>query len=822
MSARCGFRLTFVVLLVGLLYGCSTNWTPRQPATQPGETTTAVPFDAPDAAESHQRSKRLPATANFDPRVAYAAAEAHRHTMPGYATALDLDLPSLAEATTSDLDKAQLGRWESLGPGNVGGRTRALLVDPVQPDLMVAAGVSGGIWRSTNAGGSWTAVGDNLANIAVSVLARDPRNRRILWAGTGEGHFREVVRGTSLPLRGGGIFKSNNLGKNWNKVAGAKGEDFLWVNDLVVSPGDSRRVYAATRTGVWRTTNGGARWTRLLDPQVLGGCFDLSLDRQGNAEVLLASCGTFETAAVYRSANAAGTAPFEVVLSEADMGRTSLAVAPSAPQTVYALAASIAPGRYDGGLHAVFRSDEGGVAGSWRATVRNTNTTKLDTLLLGNPYAESQILCGFGNQDFTSNLGWYANTIAVDPTNPEVVFAGGVDLFRSDNGGATWGPISYWWASPPSAHADQHVLVFDPGWNGDTNQRLFLGGDGGVLRSDNARAPRSNAPTSVCNPNNSAVAWTPLNHGYGVTQFYHGAALPGARSYFGGTQDNGTVIGEDSVGRDGWRRIHGGDGGYVAVDPLRPERLWAESQGLALVRSVDGGNSFVSATTGITEARGNFLFITPFALDPSNADRLWIGGRSLWRSNDGAVSWSGASAPLSATAQVSAIAVSPVDSDRVAVGTNEGVIHVTTSAGTTGLASTWPAAHPRAGFVSSIAFHPNDPQRLWATYATFGAPHVWESRDGGATWIPIDGSGKKRLPDIPVHTLLVDPTHPGRLFVGTDLGVFVTLDGGKRWLVENSGFANVVTESLSTAVDDTGETWLFAFTHGRGAWRVRL
>jgi photosystem II stability/assembly factor-like uncharacterized protein len=799
-------------ILLAMALGCTGQH--RPPVADPAQT-----FDAPDSAFDFGRHKRLPADPGFDSVVAYRTAEREVLQLPVYSTGLDAEVA--ARAAELRPDKAVLGRWQSLGPGNIGGRTRALSVDPKEPRFMVAAGVSGGIWRTTNAGESWVAVGDQLANIAVSCLARDPNVRNHLWAGTGEGHFREIVRGTSLPLRGGGVYRSYDGGKTWSFLNATKGGNFHWVNDVVVSPGDSRRAYVATRTGVFRTTNDGKKWTRLLDPEVQGGCFDLELVRQGNAEVMFASCGTFAQATVYRSANAAGSAPFVPVLTEEGMGRTSLAVAPSAPNTVYALSASIAPGPYDGGLHAVFRSDQGGVAGSWRATVRNTDPDKLSTLLLSNPAVANQVLCGFGSQDFSSTLGWYTNTIAVDPTNPEVVFAGGVDLFRSDDGGETWGPITYWWASPPSAHADQHVIAFHPKWNGGSNQRLFLGGDGGVWRTDNALAPRSSSATSVCNPANSSVTWTSLNHGYGVTQFYHGTPMPGGGSYFGGTQDNGTIFGVDG-GPNGWQRIHGGDGGYVAVDPHRPERMWAESQGLALVRSVDGGRTFTSAISGITEPGSNFLFITPFTLDQQRPDRLWIGGRSLWRSDDGALSWRGASAPLSTSAKVSAIAVSPVDSDRVAVGTSAGAIHVTSAAGSATSATSWPGVVPREGFVSSIAFHPTDPFRLWATYATFGGPHVWESRDGGLSWSPIDGSGPRRLPDLPVHSVVADPDRPERLFLGTDLGVFVSTTGGQQWSIENTGFANVVTESLAVATGEGGTRWLFAFTHGRGAWRVKL
>ena len=214
---------------------CASCGPPEVPVLEvPSAAVVGPSFDEPDLAADYARTKRLSRDRSFDSRRAYEIAEAARREMPLHSTALDRETsgPGATEAWASEAK----ARWEPLGPGNIGGRTRALLVDPVTPDLLIAAGVSGGIWRSLDGGGSWVAVGDGLSNIAVSVLARDPRNRRLLWAGTGEGHFREVVRGTSLPLRGGGIFRSQDIGRRWSRVAGAKGADFLWVNDLIVSP----------------------------------------------------------------------------------------------------------------------------------------------------------------------------------------------------------------------------------------------------------------------------------------------------------------------------------------------------------------------------------------------------------------------------------------------------------------------------------------------------------------------------------------------------------------------------------------------------------
>ncbi len=788
--------------------------------------------DQPDEARQYYLMKRNGPDGNpVDMVGEYRKAIERIDRMPRYSTRAGRSMPALADARRSQgahpLGQTDLlTTWESVGPGNIGGRTRALLIDPDQYQIMYAAGVSGGIWKTENGGDTWHLLSDLLPNIAVNSMAMDPVDHRIIYAGTGEGYFREVVRGTGLPLRGEGILKSEDGGESWARLPSTFTSDFYWVNDIVISHSDTRRIYAATRTGVWRSADAGRNWSRILNAEdVNGGCLDLALRVDRSNDYLFASCGTFQQATVYANAQAELDGPWIPVLSEYGMGRTSLAIAPSNPDIIYALSASYVPGPngwFDGGLHAVFRSDQGGAAGTWRATVRNTNSTKLNTLLLTNPLAASYRICGLTSSDSYSTLGWYTNVIAVDPVNPEIVFAGGVDLFRSDDGGSNWGPISFWAESPPSAHADQHVIVFQPGYNGTGNQTLYVGGDGGIWRTINARAFRSLSVSAPCSRNNSQVSWTSLNHNYGVTQFYHGAPFPDGKSYLGGTQDNGTIMGSDQRGGDGWQSILGGDGGYVAVDFDNPSIVYAEYQYLSLRKSTDGGRTLSPATSGISEPNSGTLFIAPFTMDSGNSKRLWLGGHSIWRTSNGAVSWVQAGQKLSETAKVSAIAVSPADSDRVLVGMNDGSIYLQKGATQSNSTTGWPSTQPRPGYVTSLTFDPTDSQIAYATYAEFGGPHVWKSTDGGETWIPMDGAETTGLPDIPVHSLVVNPDNRQQLYLGTDLGVFTTRQGGNVWAVENTGFANVVTESLSLQQRPGAEPVLWAFTHGRGAWRVSL
>ncbi|MGH9833544.1 MAG: WD40/YVTN/BNR-like repeat-containing protein [Blastocatellia bacterium] len=778
-------------------------------------------LDHPAEAAEFFRFKRLPAGEKELPIEKYFEAQERMLRMPQFSTADNRFAPSRAELKDSP-EQQRLGEWTPLGPGNIGGRTRAILINPNDPNVMYAAGVAGGVWKSIDAGATWKPLTDLIANIAVNAMAFEPANPNVIYAGTGEGYFN------GDGVRGAGIFKTTDGGATWTRLQNTATEDFHFVNDIVVSPNDNRRVYAATRTGVWRSTDSGATWARTHTPPgsfggvVTGGCLDLAIRTDRTTDHVLASCGTFEQATVYRNADAAGDGNWAPVLTEAGMGRTALAIAPSNQNVIYALASSIdfnTP--YYRALHAVFRSTDGGA--TWTAQTRNTNANKMNTSLLSFPIFTFATDCGYGLGDAFDGQAWYDITIAVDPVDADRVWAGGIDLFRSDDGGINWGQAGFVYVFQtftPKIHPDQHVIVFHPRYNGATNQTMFAGNDGGLYRTDNARAAVVTDPKLACNPNNAAVKWTAINNDYGVTQFYHGLPRPDGRSYFGGTQDNGTLLGADSAGVNGWKMINGGDGGYVAVDSTSQNTLYSAYTGISIQKSTDNGATFSGATFGISDLG---LFINPYVMDPSDPQRLWSGGYlSIWRSDDGAAHWTPASefdeSEFIARARTSALAVSPTDSNFVVAGTVDGFVLFNNDALTANRRSQWRSGFPRSGFVSWVAIGPG---AIYATFSTFGGEHVWRSDNGGLRWTPIDGAGDGQLPDVPVHCLVVDPTNPSRLYIGTDLGVFVSNNGGESWAVENTGFANVVVESLAINVVN-GTTTLYAFTHGRGAWRVTV
>lgn len=804
-----------------------------------------IPSARPDAPGERARlfvDKRLPRGAtDLDPAW-YRDAGRAAAALPRFST---------VAGRTLDAREKTAARWQWLGPTNVAGRMRSLLLDPRDPQRLLSGGVSGGVWESRDGGGHWRPLSDDAANVNIGALAFEPGNPQVVYAGTGE-----LFRNSSQPyaaMWGQGILRSVDDGAHFQQLLSTANDDFRYVADIVISPSQPKRLYAATNHGVWRSNDGGKTFATILRPTEgngdprFEGCTDLELLP---GEVLMASCASRSTsdrywlpgtllppacagpcpATVFRSEDAAAEVPaWRIVLTEPGMGRTSLARAPSDASILYALAASTVPGPdrngdgqgdYDNGLHALFQSTDGGR--TWTPRLRNDAADALSTYLLS--YAEGFEAARCGNGAFFAyGAGWYNQAIAVNPLNPEVVWVGGMELYRSDDGGASFGKASWWWLdgqNPAGVHADQHGIHFHPDYARGTRE-LYLVNDGGVARTRNDSDAVRRGPEAACGPllDGQGVQWTTLEGGLGTTQFYTGTVNATGTRWMGGAQDNGTLLGTEPASGV-FRPIFGGDGASVAMDPRSDQTLYVSYQNVNLHRSVDGGNSFTRATSGIQDQT---IFIMPFVLDERSPDRLYAGGTRLWRSNNQGRTWSAASAPLGPEFfdRISAIAVSPADNNRLLVGNQRAIFR--SASATTGTASTaFARTSPREGWVSSLTFDPVDAAVAYATYSTFGGAHVWRSRDAGATWTAIDGSGAGRLPDVPVHHLVVDPQHRERLYIGTDVGVFVTLDGGTSWALEVGGFANVIVERLAIAPSAAGGPQLYAFTYGRGVWRAPL
>ncbi len=763
-----------------------------------------VRYDQPGEANEFYARKRLAPGMRQIPVERLLSGYEQMKGMDHYASATGQRYSSALDAYSRAPD-AVLAAWSELGPGNVGGRTRAIVIDPVTPSTMYAGGVGGGVWKTVNSGASWTPVSDTMANIAVVSLAMDPTNPAILYAGTGEGSFNVDA------IRGAGIFKSTNSGASWTQLAATTGSNFHYVNDLIVAPSNSQLVVAATSTGIFVSSNGGSSFTQ-RSTEVR--CLDLSVTTITGTDTWLAGCGNFSQGKVLRSIDTTtwtqtlGAGGLDV----GTMGRTAVAIRGT---RAYAISTSLVPGfdrdgmgggDYQNHLHAFFRSDDGGQ--TWTATVRNSDAHHGNTMLLSGYFSCATL-------GLTNGQGWYDIAVSIDPADSNYVWVGGVHLFRSADGGSNWGRAD-------NIHPDHHLITFHPQYDGTSNQTIYNGQDGGIYRTLNGRAAVAMLPAttgSVCTPASPVVSWGSLNNGYAVTQFYHGTAYPNGTTYFAGAQDNGITRGTDGAGPNAWSFLACGDGGYTAVDPSNTNLLYVGCQNVDIQRSDNGGVSFLNGDLGIDNALGSSIFIPPFAMDPNNSQRLWFGGLQAWRTDDAAANWVSASTLFnSGSDQVTAIAVATGNSNLVLMAGRSGSsrIHRTTTATTATSATAWTSTAVN-GYVAAMAFAPSDSNIAYAAISTFGAPHVLKSIDGGSTWSNASGA----LPDVPALGIVVHPSDPNRVYVGTDIGVFVTIDGGTNWAAELTSFPNVSTESLQ--IIGTGNAaQLFAFTHGRGAFKLSL
>ncbi len=719
---------------------------------------------------------------------------------------------------TMEVAAIQPGDWAWLGPGNVGGRIRSIVIDPNNPNSIWVGSVGGGIWHSTDAGASWQPVNDFLANLAVATMAINPANTSVMYAGTGEGF------GNIDALQGGGIFKSSDGGTTWNLLAttnpaitpappgcgvGAAPCPNFWtqVNRIAISP-NGNTILAATNGGIARSTDAGATWSQQTNTAALDIDFRPNDSTQAVAGELAFARFSTDGGQTWSGAN------FNPAISNggtaATNGRTELAYAGNAtPQIVYA-----AVNNNNGDL---YRSIDGG-----------QNFSRVNT-------GTNFFISGAGNQ------GWYDNALWVNPQDPTFVIVGGIDLFRSTDSGSTFTQISRWQCGPGqngvgcperSAHGDQHAIVAHPGFNNATNKTVYFGNDGGLFRANDVSTVSQTS------------GWTNLNNNLGITQF-HGGVASASGVLFGGAQDNGTLRADIQTSFNppydpqGWATPvnGGGDGGYVAADPLDGNYLYGEQQNLQLFRSSDGGGSVNVINAGISDA-ASANFIAPFVLDPGNPNTMLAGALSLWRSNDvktaAAPTWtaiknpnptipapSPSPTPTPAPNPISAIVVSPTNSDFIVVGHNDGQIFMTLN----GTASSpgWSAINKPttpARLVTRLTIdNTRNPNWIYATFGGFSNNNVYVTKNLGATWADVSGATgtSTDLPAVPVRSIVFNPANRNFLYVGTEVGIFASEDAGTTWQLPQGGPANVSVDELFFQ-----DGKLVAATHGRGMFTTHV
>ncbi|MDR3460039.1 MAG: Ig-like domain-containing protein [Verrucomicrobiae bacterium] len=702
----------------------------------------------------------------------------------------EVSTPTGPQPKVADLARTN---WVELGPGNIGGRLRAILTHPTDPNTLYIGSIKGGIWKTSNGGASWSPLNDYMANLAVATLVMDPTTPNIIYAGTGEGYENGGA------LQGAGIFKTTDAGVTWQQLSATTNSAFYYVNRLAICPTNHLILIAATGTsdgnpggGIWRSTNGGTNWIQTCTNAPMT---DVAFNPADGNKCIASGSPIFTPSSALYSTNAGLTWMQAAGIGMGPDGRIEIAYAPSSPNIVYA--------SEDTNNGSLFVSTDGGAS----YTLRNSGT-----YLTGTNYLGSQ--------------GWYANCIWVDPTNPNTLIVGGLDLYRSTDGGSTLTQISQWDLSPASAHADHHAIVSAANYNGTSQTTVYFGNDGGIYAATNALTV---TPTS---------GWSFLVHNLGVTEFWGGAGNPTSGTVVGGAQDNGTVTYTTATGSQGWVASFGGDGGFCAADQTDPNYFYGEYTYLQIHRSTTGGaiNSSVYINGGLGDAglanpdptdpdapgESSANFIAPFILDPNNPNTMLAGGSNLWRSVNvktplaANVAWSNIKAGITNGDFISAIAVAPGNSDIIWVGHNGGEIFATangTAANPTWTQKNLGTPHLPGRYCNSLTIDSTNANIVYATFGGFKTNNVYRTTDGGITWSNLGGS----LPAIPVRTLAIAPFNHNYLYIGTEIGIFGSADGGVTWSPNNEGPANVTTAQLFWMRNN-----LTAATGGRGIWQIPL
>ena len=674
-------------------------------------------------------------------------------------------------------------QWQFAGPENIGGRIVDIEFNSRNPDTVYAGAATGGVLRSTDKGQTWTQIFDDVAVFSVGDIAVDPVNPDIIFVGTGE------ANGGHNNFPGGGIYKSTDAGSTWE----FKGlENSASIGRIVINPSNDQIIYLAAvgsyfsptpERGVYKSTDGGNTWDQSLFVSDSTGAIDLVID-PANTSFLMASMWERvrrpnsshlygPSSGIYRTTNG-GTSWEHLGPSTGlpnsntqNVGRIGLVMSASNPNITCAI---YTDGYYYTGLYKT--TDYG------------------DTWFNSDP--NNQISFG------TSNFSWYFGQIRIHPANPDIIYAMDVAFMRSTDGGNNW-PIIYGYTGPPQLHVDHHALAFDP----SNPNYLIEGNDGGINISTDG-----------------GVSWG--NHAnIAVTQFYEiGLDYNNPQKLYGGTQDNNTVR-TQTGNLDDWESIYGGDGFYVIVDFTNPLIIYAESQNGGLGKSTNGGSTFNYALNGIDPSEKT-NWSTPVVMDPNNHNILYYGTSRIYRTTDGADSWFPASpdltdgTPGSRLGTVTTICVAPTNSNVIYAGTDDSHVWVTTDNGTN-----WSdiSADLPYRWVTRVVVDPNNENNIYVTFSGLKwhdpQPHVFKSTDMGQNWVDISSN----LPDAPINAFAVDYHDRNRLYLGNDIGAFVSFNGGNYWYVLGS---NLPTVSVYDMKIHPTENYLAIGTHGRSMYKIDL
>lgn len=718
------------------------------------------------------------------------------------------------------------GVWQQIGSGqinvptqlgsHVSGRVTSIAISQSSNGKTIFLGsAQGGVWTSTNDGSSWTPATSGEQSLSTGSVAVDPNNPNTIYVGTGEENFSQDSR------YGKGILKSTDGGKTWTLLASA--EDIFGgdhIGKIAVDPFDSNNIWVAANSGLWESTDGGQTWNQMYAGQydIWPGAHvecpvDVYLDSKTPGVIYASTQG----GGLLKSTDGGQTFDFMGVgMGDQGLPNWTMYVDPSGSQNMFLASFAVVEGGSSGPdtLYTSYSDTNGELMGMFVSKDGGDTWAKLSNVpqYFDYGYADN----GVYDPNHAAGSGWFDNVIAVDPTNPNHILAGGSTLIESRDGGQTWTDIDAFFnkSKTPVAniYPSQHAITFDA--QGDA----YIGNDGGIFEETAAGTWK--------NLNSASLNTTMLTAG--VTTSKRGQIV------MAGSAGTGSLLYNSSTG---WNQVYFGIGGYTYVDAKNPSSMFAES-GNVIVRTSDGGNSWVSWRP---DNLGPVEQYVPFTVNPVNAgkDEVFVGSNPVSKMSTDGSTYTSISKVLMADPlhfdRVSTMSQSTSDPNVMYVGTWDGHVWATFNAEaqypiwtdiSPDSVNTNDNSSPALGNeVTKIAINPNNDKQVTVTYGVPGAyeapwfpKHVFSCSDTSVSsltkpncWTDTTGN----LPNAYVDSAVDNGT---MTFVGTDQGVYAALDGSSKWVQVGSGIPDVDVTSLVTT--DDGQ--LIAGTMGRGAFTFDL
>ncbi len=654
----------------------------------------------------------------------------------------------------TSLVKSVAGNWVLLGPvgkpgGGGAGRINFIRFDPVTSTTMFVGAPDGGLWKTTNGGTSWTTNTDQLAVIGCSDIAINPANNQIMYLATGDGDGGDTYST--------GVLKSTDGGATWVATGLAwTANQGRTISRLLINSTNPLIVMAFGSTGIWRTTDGGTTWAQPTG--TFTGIKDAEF-KPGDVNTIYAAGTTFR-----KSTDGGATWGAAITTGLTGIGRLSIAVTAANPAYVYVLGSRAT----DDGFLGLIRSTDSGTSFTTRMASTATNN-----------------ILGWDNGSDAGGQGWYDLTIAASPTNAEEVYTGGVNIWKSTNGGTSFTLNTHWFGgySKPNVHADIHDIVFLPG-SGTT---VYSGNDGGVYRTTN-----------------SGTAWSDISANLAIAQQYRvGLSSSNVSLLVTGHQDNGT----NKMNGTTWTEIYGGDGMDCFIDRTNNNNIYGSYVYGEYYRSTDGGTNWTAINTGLPA--GDWL--CAWHQDPVTATTLYAGGRAaLYKTTNSGTGWTAMGTPTG-SGNIIEFEIAPSNNQIIyALKTGTNAVSKSINGGTsftsvsTGL--------PTTVAPTDIAISNTDPNIVFVTYSGYGSTSkVFKSINGGTSWTNLSTG----LPNIPMNTIVYsNGSVDNGIYVGTDVGVYYK-DNITNWVAFNVGLPNVAVRDLEIYYPTNR---LRAATFGRGTW----